>query len=575
MSKPVNIGPWPKGINNTTRSYALPNGSRNDPGWACVDAMNVDFTDQGFAVRRYGYSQTQAMLVGHSLETVGDKTLIVQAGELGVITSVNPLNITTLRTGLSSDRISYAGLAGEVWWSNGTESGRCNANNTDSPWAVPTPDDIPLIVSGAGTLFAGKYRVALTHVMTSGEESAACEIYEIDLAVDGSLVVTLPAAKAGVDYFRTYCSAADGSVLQHYSDVLANAVSVNITTQASGISLDDRAFLVPLPAGDIVAFHNGRLLSANDGDLYYSKPYNFGLCDPIENRLTLTAAITVVAPCEGGVFVCTTEKSYFYAGNDIAEAVVSEVLPFGAVIGTAFRHPDARAVGWFSDDGFVIGAPDGSVSLPQREKGFSAPTAASGNTWVRSINGETHLVCSLDGTARYTKEVSPDFTASRIRYDDDQTTVCMNLANGATSRYSNWFFTGTAQIDGDYYGIDTVGLRLLEGDADETDPIVAALDVGNIGMADMQICAPEFVYVSGKSSAKLVIDVHLPNGTVYSYPARSYNADTIDVQRHDGMKGLMNKRQSWFSVVIRNDDGCSMEVAAVKVLLGVSQRRIG
>ena len=91
----------------------------------------------------------------------------------------------------------------------------------------------------------------------------------------------------------------------------------------------------------------------------------------------------------------------------------------------------------------------------------------------------------------------------------------------------------------------------------------------------MQICAPEFVYVSGKSSGKLVIDIHLPNGAVYSYPARSYNADTIDVQRHDGMKGLMNKRQSWFYVVIRNDDGCSMEVAASKVLLGVSQRKIG
>ena len=138
MSKPVNLGPWSKGINNTTRAYALPTGSMNDPGWACIDALNVDFTDQGFAVRRSGYSQTQAMLVGHSLATVGDKTLICQAGELGVITSVNPLNITTLRAGLSSDRISYAGLAGEVWWSNGTESGRCNANNTDSPWAVPT-----------------------------------------------------------------------------------------------------------------------------------------------------------------------------------------------------------------------------------------------------------------------------------------------------------------------------------------------------------------------------------------------------------------------------------------------------
>jgi hypothetical protein len=79
VSKPVNLGPWSKGINNTTRAYALPTGSKDNPGWACADALNVDFTNQGFAVSRSGYSQTQAMLVGHSLATVGDKTLICQA----------------------------------------------------------------------------------------------------------------------------------------------------------------------------------------------------------------------------------------------------------------------------------------------------------------------------------------------------------------------------------------------------------------------------------------------------------------------------------------------------------------
>lgn len=70
-----------------------------------------------------------------------------------------------------------------------------------------------------------------------------------------------------------------------------------------------------------------------------------------------------------------------------------------------------------------------------------------------------------------------------------------------------------------------------------------------------------------------MIDIWLPDGTVYSYPSRSYSED-IKVQRHDGFKGLMNKRQSRFVVVIRNDDGCSMEVAAVQVLIGVSARKI-
>ncbi len=573
MSKPVKLGPWTKGINNTAPSHALPIGSKDSPGWACADALNVDFTDQGFAVRRAGYSQTQPMDACHSLATAGNKTFVCQNGSLGVITEINPLSITALRTGLSTDKISYASLGSDVWWSNGTESGRCDANNTDSPWAVPTPDNIVLVVSGAGTMFAGKYRVAITHVMTTGEESAASAIYEIDLASAGSLVVTLPAAKAGTDYFRTYCSAADGAVLQHYSDVASNAATVNITATAAGISLDDRAFLVPLPAGDILAFHNGRLISAKGREIYYSKPYNYGLCDPLENRMTLPADVSIVAPCEGGVFICTTDKSYFYAGNDIAESVVSEKLPAGAVKGTVFAHPDGKSVGWLGEDGFIIGGPDGSIATPQRDKGSIPPRADSGHTWVRTINGETHLICSFGGSASYDTEVSPDFAAALLRYSNDNSAICMNLSNGATSRYSNWSFTGTAKIGDEYYGADAIGLRLLEGDTDETEQILSLVDVGNIGMADMQICSPEFIYVSGSSSAPLVIDIHLPNGEIFSYPARHFS-DIIKVQRHDGFKGLMNKRQSRFVVVIRNDEGCSMKVADTKVLLAVSKRLI-
>ena len=97
---------------------------------------------RGHALSRSGYSHTTVMDNGHSLATVGDKTLVCQNSELGVITALDSLTITTLRTGLPTTPISYAGLGGEVWWSNGTQSGRCNADNTDSPWCVPTPANI-------------------------------------------------------------------------------------------------------------------------------------------------------------------------------------------------------------------------------------------------------------------------------------------------------------------------------------------------------------------------------------------------------------------------------------------------
>ncbi len=87
------LGPWPAGINNSARDYRIPAG-------ACLDALNVDFTDEGDAIGRSGYGQTTAIDSGHSLRTIGGKTFICLGTSLGVVTAINPLTVTTLRTGL-------------------------------------------------------------------------------------------------------------------------------------------------------------------------------------------------------------------------------------------------------------------------------------------------------------------------------------------------------------------------------------------------------------------------------------------------------------------------------------------
>lgn len=573
MSKSVQLGPWSKGINNSVGSHQLPKSTRESPGAACSDALNVDFGDDGQAKRRAGYSHTLAIDSGHSLSTQGAKTLLCQGGSLGVITAVSPLVMTTLRTGLSTDPISYAEQDGEVWWSNGTASGRCNADNTDSPWAVPTPLAIPLVIAGAGTLPAGAYRVAITHQMADGEESGASAVYAYDLAAAGSLTVTLPTARPGTTYFTIYCTETNGSVLQRYSTVAAATGSVSIADAPTGRLLGDREFLSALPAGDIIAFFNGRLLSAKGQIISYSKVHDFGQTFAEENYIDVGAPVTLMLPIQDGVFV-VADRTYFYAGTDIKTASPREVLPYGGIKGTGFRHPNEDAVGWMGDNGFVIGRADGSVKLPQQDRNFIPPRAATGSTWVRVRDGLIHLVCSLDSSAAYNKEVAEDFTTVRVRYDGDASTVVMNLSNGATSRYSNWYFNSTARIFGDEYGIDTTGLRLLEGEDDERLPILALVDCGSQGFDTLQIKSPEVVYVAGKSSSPLVVDVVLPEGDTYSYPARSYDPDQMKTQRHDGMKGLMNRRQNWFTLVIHNDSAGRMEVLNASVLINESKRKI-
>ena len=572
----LQFGPWTRGIVNSSRDYTLPKSDA--PGAqrtiAVLDALNVDFTDKGAAVTRRGYSQTVAIDNGHSLKTLGGKTFIGVGTELRVINSMSPLSTTTLRTGLDGSAISYDERGGEVWWSNGTDSGRCNADNTDHPWVPPAPGNIVAVYAGAGTLPDGTYRVAITHAMADGEESVASGIEEITLASAGSITLTLPAAIVGTDAFNIYCTVANGKVLQKYRTVAASTESVSITAAPHGRQLTERAFLKPLPPGTAICFHGGRLLSLSGEFLFYSKPYDYGVYDPSQDYIALGAAGSIIASVESGVFVAA-DRTWFYAGSDIAVAEPTERLSFGAVAGTEFNHPTSTSpvVGWYSDEGIALGSGDGSVTMPQRDKGFVAPTADRGSSWVRQRDGQAHVVISLDGTATYDSKVSDDFATALARYNNDSAAVCMELTGGATSRYSNWHFNSYAMFDGDEYGLDSDGLRLLDGRSDEGAEIEAIVDMGLIGYDTPQIKSPDSVYVRGKSSDILVVDIAPPTGDTYSYPAHRYS-ESMAVMRHAPMYGLINLRQHGFNTIVRNQHGGSFEIAGIEVVLAVSKRRI-
>ena len=122
------IGPWPKGIVNSSRDYVLPKG-------ACLDALNVDFTDEGHALSRTGFSQTEAVDNGHSPEQSRHKGDVLQRpGPRG------DHRRQSAGHHHASDRFEHPSgvlrrTRREVWWSNG-EEGRCNSDNSDHPWTV-------------------------------------------------------------------------------------------------------------------------------------------------------------------------------------------------------------------------------------------------------------------------------------------------------------------------------------------------------------------------------------------------------------------------------------------------------
>lgn len=562
------LGPWPNGVNNSVRAFSIPQGS-------ALDCLNMDFADDGRVSIRSGRSVVALLANAHSLRTIGGKAFISHSGNISVINSVEPFSTTAIRSGIAESRISYAERGGEVWWSNGVECGRISTDNSDHPWTVPAPANIPYVTAGAGSLLPGEYRIAITHSTADGEESLPSAVEQIVLSQAGGITVTLPTAAAGVSYTNVYCTRADGAILQQYLSVPATDAEMTIGSDAQGKQLRNRVGLSPLPPGDAICFHGNRLCSMKGEFLYYSLPWEYGVCDLAQDYIVLGASGTILASVCSGMYVAA-DRTWFYQGDDISSAIPMEKLPFGAASGTVFDHPSVTSpvVGWYSQEGLAVGTADGSVKMLQRDAGFIAPSASSGATWVRQRDGLTHVVVSLDATAAYSKQASVDFLSAMDRYNDDATTMSINLTTGATSRYGEFNLDSFGQINGDEYGCASDGLYLLEGETDAGEEIQSVLDFGHVGAGSEHLKSPVCAYVAGLSSAPLIITITLPDGTSYDYPARSYSQDVERVQRHDGMKGLMNKRQAWFDVVLRNDGGEGMEVFSATLVVNESRRRI-
>lgn len=158
-----------------------------------------------------------------------------------------------------------------------------------------------------------------------------------------------------------------------------------------GVQLGDQR-LDAMPAGQVVAFHRNRTLVAVDAVLFYSEPFTPHLHDPAKGWMQFPARIDLVVPVEGGVFVCA-DRTYFLPGGLPAQSTV-EVLPYGAVPGSAAILPEDERVCWMSTKGLVVGDSDGSARNVQ-EKHIAQGAAVSGATAFRDRNGLQQVVSTL------------------------------------------------------------------------------------------------------------------------------------------------------------------------------------
>ena len=509
------------GINNRLPDSALHVRTQKLQGDYLKDALNVDIDNAGRLLHRKVPTLVQAMSGAHSLHLTSDTAgYLVRDSVLYAIT-LPTYSETLLKVLTSDDVMSYVEYNGDLYYSNGTDSGRIT-DGTAYSVGLPTPDTPTLSVIG-GSLLPGWYQVAIAYVnTTTGEEGGVCASANIELTYEGGIRVPLPAAVTGATHVNVYLSAANGEVPYLATTVAVGETLVDLIDLATGRGAAQR-YEEPLPAGRLL-LSSGRLCSLSSNILYVGIPYRPGYYKPAEGYIPFPDPVAVAVDAQAGIFVATDKMTY-WVPND---GPVADVLPYGAVPGTEFSYPNKTIYGWFGKRGFVLGKPNGEVDAVMSDN-IELTAPASGFCTVMDDEYLRVVGCGW----------------------------CMNLANNAATRYEDWDFTS---LSGGY-GTMVDGLYTLT-----TGACAWSVDLGKVDLGNDQIKHLPNVYLGVESSdvMQLIVD------ETYTYPARGFD-EALKNQRIDVGKGL---RSAWFHLQLTGTEGADFRLSYVDFVPATTRRRI-
>lgn len=399
------------GLNNRRPDFKL---ATKDASFVRA-AVNADITAEGTAKRREGYELVLAGVDCHSFWSDGEDAFFVDGQNLNELTGLPTTAIaTTLRSDLVPGRpVSYAKAPDGIYYSNGLVLGRIVAGALKEP-APPRLAVTPGVVAMAGgALPAGRYSVCFTLVDADGKEGGSTAPEQVEVPAGGLIrCSSLPAAfPAGVAALSIYMSDLNAALPLRAAVLTVPALTHDLLGMASG-GRCQTLLLSPMPAGDIVRYHRGRLLTAAGSTLFISEPFMLGLFNPSRGYLRFAADISIVEPCEGGLWVCA-DQTYWIAGDITATSLVS-VLPYGAVPGTSVALTDKKQVSWMSPRGLVIADAVGAAVNVQKDNVAINP-AAAGATLHRERDGMQQIVSSLFGTETTRVAATSWFEAEIVR----------------------------------------------------------------------------------------------------------------------------------------------------------------
>ena len=403
-------GPFLKGVNNRLPDAALAADMLRQ-------AVNCTLDDAGRLKRRSGFDRLQVSADGHSLNA-GDEGVFFVDGALLRSYNADLNSLSSIRSDLTiAAPMAWLPVNGEIYYSNAHQRGKIRSGALRD-WGVEVPAGLPVLSTATGVLPEGRYEVLCTFVNEDGEESGAGLSTGITLASAAAIAVAgVPQpVSAEVVSVRVYMTPHNGEGVFYLAATLpVGMTSTTLTSFFPSKELKTQ-FLVPPPAGNVLAYAGGRLFVASGRIVWYTEPFAYGLCAVYRNFMMFTADVTLMAGTKNGLYIAA-DKTYFLSDADPDKAELRTIAPYGAAFGSLAPLPSqATASGvwtWRSDRGQVVADEAGGITNLQ-EAQLALRPCATGASVLLEEDGRKQIV-SLGVPRTDSSAEARDFVEMEVR----------------------------------------------------------------------------------------------------------------------------------------------------------------
>jgi hypothetical protein len=467
----------------------------------------------------------------------------------------------------------YILLEGILYYSNGTDYGKVQSDNTVTTgyWGSVAPTFS--FVSGSGTVPIGTYRVVVTGEYGDGRETPAA-VSETTLAAIGGFGVDIDAhPDALVDSFNVYVSRPDGgagnsgeTAFKAISAANTNGALIPVNSLSSTGIVGGAAGtlnMAGMPHGKFPCFYRGRMYVASGSYILYSEPWMYELTKTDHNFIHAGATVTNLLPVENGIWVSTSNESFFMFGKDptadggfekvstlAGYGVSGGVIVDGNRLGLSSLSPGKMAV-WPTETGIVVGDANGRFLLRTGE--FWVPDGSSGKGgFVREVDGEYIYLFHVGATKSY----------------------AVNLMTSAVTTFStvcNSYSTlGGVLVAGNTQGVcemDTENANDFNGEAFES-AVAASFSKTGISFDDSYVKKFTDLYLHMLCNGNLSVQIasETGNGTA----TLSDGIATLHGSKVDLPRGIRGRNLAF---TVSNVSGVHFEIHEIDMEVEVSQNR--